>query len=615
MSEARDICTSNIILQAVSSFKLKQKITKDTSLDLGPYADLISEMTIKSPQFEQAVTNYTQDLFYSSEEPLRLFPLGNDRVLFVIQAISKQIDIECRKLKSRMLTIDLKSDIPYITEAMRLLEIDDIPLMYFSYGGIISTMDGRHQNVPPSTADLTKIPQSWIKLHKDGSFVFPTTDESTVKIKAFCFKNSNFWESNPSKQKIFKNLMTKVSREFTGFNSNLGRLTKYLANKSKNDTAISLLPPVQLSRLGALISKYSEPRNWEISLPTDIGTFTEIYELFKFTAKTFKKLTNSTFNVDPRKTTEIFQIDNSKFVPVSEIQILKDSVHGLFTVSTDVVDITDIYTVYRIKQNIQTGTMPNVKYAIYNGIRMFLFDHLPELASCNGVDEDIVCEGWASEPIMPQCIDYVTGKTKKSTNDCELSVSSAKIKAIRTDCFGPNSVVLSCQIKDPVILFYCDSVYTKSLTLQNPYQVVQSNCEIRFVDNEIERIILGQLNTDLIDPVIITEGHISEPAATSEIELQLIILYSVPIGIGVIILMFILICVTGFCFNPLKFQELLKCMAKSKVNSTPLPSRANSNESMPLRSVMPSPSASRAHSRSASPARSLIGNKAIISSF
>ena len=132
------------------------------------------------------------------------------------------------------------------------------------------------------------------------------------------------------------------------------------------------------------------------------------------------------------------------------------------------------------------------------------------------------------------------------------------------------------------------------------------------MEGETERVLMEQASPDLVDPFINTKDQTSEASAKTDLNLQTLILYTVPMGMGVIILLFSLVCATVFCLNPARFQELIKCLKRNR-EVPQLPT--HSVESLPLRSTRASPSASRAVIRSSSPARSLIGNRAVISSF
>jgi hypothetical protein len=230
------------------------------------------------------------------------------------------------------------------------------------------------------------------------------------------------------------------------------------------------------------------------------------------------------------------------------------------------------------------------------------------------LSSEIVCEGWTNSQILPGCVDFVTGKTKKSTKNCELNPSDEYIKAIRSDCYGDNGVAISTTLKDINILVYCDSDYIKSISVNNLWQTLQSNCELRYVDktSEVEKILLGQTHTDLINPYTNTNNQMSESNHNNSIDLDTIILYGVPLGMATLILISILLCCTIFCLRPSKFRDFLNCIRKQNNSNPPEPnSKQASMESIPLRSLMNSKNASR----NASPSR-LSNNKAqIVSSY
>ena len=222
----------------------------------------------------------------------------------------------------------------------------------------------------------------------------------------------------------------------------------------------------------------------------------------------------------------------------------------------------------------------------------------------------MTCGGWSNTQILPECVDFITGKIKKSTKNCEISPSEVYIKAIRSDCYGENGVAISTTLKDVNILVYCDSDYVKSISVSNPWQTLQSNCQLRYVDktSEVEKILLEQVHSDLITPYTNTNNQMSESNNKNGIDMDKILLYGVPLGMASLILIAILLCCTIFCLRPSKFRDLLKCIKKqNNPNLSNRNSKQPSLESIPLRSLV--------NSKNASPSR-LSNNKAqIVSSY
>jgi hypothetical protein len=260
----------------LKTFQLKQQISKEVPLDLGLYSKLMSDFTEKSPSFEEIAENYTKESFYLYDEPLPLYFLGQDRVLFKIEAISKQIDLECRKLKASMLTLKDLSDIGDIVSAMKKNEVSKIPLMLFIFQGILSNMQGNHIANPPSTADLTKT-NSWVKLLDTGLLDYPTTDESNQKMIAFCEKPKNLWDRGDPERNTFIHLMKQLKTQFKPFNTGITKFSKYLGNTIKVNNSRKIYPPFELTRLNNLITKFANPTSWQSTLSTDYGTFVEIF--------------------------------------------------------------------------------------------------------------------------------------------------------------------------------------------------------------------------------------------------------------------------------------------------------------------------------------------------
>ena len=155
--------------------------------------------------------------------------------------------------------------------------------------------------------------------------------------------------------------MIKAAIKLPRFNSKLAMLTKF-KKRHRNDTQIGITPDAPLSQLGNLVSKFSKHDIWRKSVPTEFSNYNELYSLIRASKRMFSKILKSTFNIESTKIQDIFELDHNKYVPTSEVRIIKENYAGHPTLSTNIIDISESYTLYRLRQNIQNQTIPDVKY-------------------------------------------------------------------------------------------------------------------------------------------------------------------------------------------------------------------------------------------------------------
>ena len=328
----------------------------------------------------------------------------------------------------------------------------------------------------------------------------------------------------------------------------------------------------------------------------------DLFSLIKKSRHYFKNLLDNNYAVDPSSLIDKLGIDNSKFEGTNQFHVSSGK-SDLSTITTDVIDKSDIYTLYKIVPVIHHGTVPPVHFMIRNNLKVFLFITRPSLLHCKTVTDEIqICKSWEGDIVHAECHGYITGKSSSKNEICPLTKVSSFLTAIRTDCQSPNGVLLSSYKNKAFIRIYCDDVYHAQFSIYNTLKNIDTQCEIREVIDNVERIIEPQIVSDLIDERVIATDTLLDASLTSEDDILTILLYSIPSAVGFAIMVSFLICGTIFCIFPQKLRDLCKCCYKTQLQRD-IPSGQESPRASPHPSQFDPLTGSRPQSRAVSPAR------------
>ena len=609
VAHARDLCTPTAAFIEIDSFTIEQKIKRDLPLNFGPYSTLMNDMSTNIKPFKEIVQNYTQNESYDLEEPDTLIPYNEQENLILIEAISKNFAIECYKRQAAMVDGIDQSDKAKLLKLMAKHSLTKIPLRLTNFHGVLSTFTGTQIERP--TADIQYASKQWPFLLTDGSYEFPsavvTTEVLDTVIKGFCKKNANPWELGGTSRQSFINLMTKISREFPFLTKNLNSLSKQFTKKLTNDTdKLSLSPPVPLTQLNNLIRKFTSLSNWRQTKPSDLDIFQNIYKLIRNSKKYFSKLSHGVYEIDPAPVMQKLQLNSDVYTGSNQLTIVANKNDDVSTFEIDVTDVADIYILYYIKPFIHKKNIPEAQYLLKSATKTFIFYDKPTLNHCNENEEIKTCHGWIGNPAPTSCIDYLMGKATGAPTTCPLVATKDTISATRTNCQNEDGIVISNSKKKSVIRTYCDNLYKSQIILQTPLKFLTSTCELRELIDDTEITLLPQINNDLLDTDIITDNtNPFELDISTYDDWVMILVYSIPSGLGVIATLCLLICATIFCLNPSKLRDLCSCLKQSNSNTNHLPVATTSSPyQSPVASYNNTPANSRPVSRAASPAPS-----------
>ena len=601
--QARDVCNPNVVLKELEVFKLEQRVVKDIPLDFGPYIDLFNSLNKHKDQFQEIASNYTRAETYTVEEPDPLIPYTLNDNLIRIEVKSSDFDLECRKKGAIMIDLSPSTNKNALIKAMKLSKLDKTPIKLFNFHGRALNFDGTPVGETPTTYIGANLAKNWVSLLQDGSIQYPTVAEDTSVVPGFCQRRSNFWDSGTPNKNLFMGLMRKMVQEFPLFNKNLGQIIKLFKTKTRNSTdSIQLTLPPPLITLDFLFKKFHSIRNWHDSTSSDFSNFVDLLSLLKKSRHYFKNLVANNYVAEPSSLIEKLGVDNSKFEGTNHLHV-SSSKGDLSTISTDIIDKSDIYTLYKIVPVIHHGTVPPVHFMIKNNLKVFLFITRPSLTQCvKDADEIQICKSWEGDIVHSECLKYITGKSSSNNEVCPLAKVSSLLTSIRTDCQSPNGVLLSSYKSKAFIRIYCDDIYQAQFAMANTLKSLDTQCEIREVVDNVERVIEPQIVSDLIDERIVSTDNLLDSNLVIEDNLLTILLYSIPSAVGFAILVSFLICGTIFCIFPQKLRDLCKCCHKTQTQQD-IPSNQISLRASPYPSQLDPLTGSRPQSRAVSPAR------------
>ena len=245
-TQGKDVCNQNAILKEIDSFKLSQRVTKDVALDFEPYSGLIEQMKLNQPGFESIVTKYTDPETFKAEEPDVLIPFTNSENLIKITTTHKSFAVTCNTKGAVMVNMENDSEKKLLLEQMKVDKLTSIPLMLYDYNGRISTFGGKQILIPPDSATLTTLTETYPSLLSSGELSYPAS-KVTGDVTGYCKKTRNYWDNSDSNKKTFVNLMNRIVKEFPSFKTSLEKISTKFGKSSKNITgSISLFPPQPL---------------------------------------------------------------------------------------------------------------------------------------------------------------------------------------------------------------------------------------------------------------------------------------------------------------------------------------------------------------------------------
>ena len=609
LAKSKDVCTPMAVLREIESFQLSQAYQKDVPLNYDNYQGLATEINKYKSDFENIITSYTKDETFNLEEPDQLIPLNEDQNLIRINAQRFAIPLECHKRGAKMVTSSDSKDKNRILEIMKSFKDETIPLGLYPFNGVLASLDNTQLSLIDPTADSAILMKSWPDLASDGTFKYPTTNTRDVTTNAYCKKPANLWDLGGVNRQIFKALMGRIVRQFPSFNKQFDLVSNFVSNKkSKNTTSsLTLIPPFPLIQLGNLIKKFSDQRQWSNTVSGDMPLFTNILKLIKDSRKQFSNILQNKFEIDPPALIDTLGLDKIHYGSDSTIEILSDRGDGVSKITTEVLDNDDTYTLYEVIPSVHKKSVPVVKYIIRSAKRSHEFIGRPALQGCSMMNDNNVCKKWnGAEMPDSRCLQLILGSSSDAKN-CPMTQPDMTLSATRTNCLKDNGVYISSSRKKSLLRIYCDNIFQNQVLMTTPTSQINTNCEIREFSNDVESILAPQLNFDLLDTDLNLglQNNFTPSMDDLDDEWFEIFKYSFPSGLGAVLVISFLVCITAFCIKPARFQQFCACIRCRTIEIDPVPSPGRNSRASHKDSVSRGPSLLSAPiSRAVSPARS-----------
>ena len=540
-----DICGHYSVLTEIQSFFITQPFTQTINIGFEDYFSAMTELRAQATKFNIIAQNYTSRDKLKLMEPQTLIPFGPNKNLIKIPETQHTLLMaECQKYGAQFLSFDPwdKQDLLKILKEQNL---ESVPFFAYQTPRSLLSRGIKLLESPLVPANLLKIGVTgYPLLYQNGTIGYPEPGQTEAEFRsvALCEKENNYWDRSSENQKTFTNLLGKILNKIpqlfdTGstFIDTIAMINKLpkpsfsvMANK------YSFSAPSSLVQMVNLFQKYNNKNSWETSKPTAIldflnftPNFNKIINLFKF--KKPKKLTDQIIfsnnsillsTVEEERLLTFLGLEPEQFgisgpVGIQPVMVLpenptteneeKKSTSMAAQIKMNIYDRKDIVRIHTVRPLISNGQVTTVTHVVVTPRYVQATESEPVPHQCTKSEKDAiqVCEGFQTtgpEEQHQQTL-LTCGRALTQTNvsvdfnKCPTKPSPPNPLVYRANCDGERMVVLSSPYP-LTIKVYCDTFVEESKQFNSFPVYIQTECEIREVLNETDKILLPQLQVD-----------------------------------------------------------------------------------------------------------------------
>ena len=619
---AEDVCTSRAVLKQTDEFYLSQIYSKTIDASLENYKQILAEIESQINNFKTNAVKYDSLIDLDQLEPLPLIPYTEQNNLVKVTGLASDFITACHKHGTS--PIDLTpATAKRLQQALIDQGLDSTPFLAYSVKNHLASQHGFILKQLPLDQDMKN---KYNMFTKEGEIVTPvlattvapTTDSSSgsrasttatpaveKNITGLCMKPNNFWDSGlnrdswiPMIAKIIKSLPSLVEwgESISNFLRKPVVRTDPVRKEDRQIFKFSL--PSGLNSILKFLKKYSSAAAWESSTASDVNDFKNYIDNYSSFSKMFRAATKTIH----RNSTEIsqavfpsFSTDNNKLLRFLEIDSNKHKITGnIHMVSTlknpdeqtvtinirfKLVDLQDKIIIFTIRPLIFRQSITASKFLLQSHRKNLALLEEPRPTGCNqenfNNEEIKVCQGYVTPGLelqQPQtalaCGSSLLLETEaEDFSKCMLISPPSEPLAYRTDC-KDYSLVISSTV--PLkIRVYCDTFLRDTIDLTRFPAYLDTSCEVKILNGDVERILVPQLHSDFIQdskslvPVLLPPTLPSAGAPAFKMDSTMITLVTA-LPIGLLLFLSILVCVL-YLFDPerckMAFKKLCCCLS------------------------------------------------------
>ena len=544
---ANDVCTSRASLIKIDEFFMKQSFSAEVEIDLSNYNDEFRSIAIDADKFATIAVGYDSEAELDDLEPLKLIELSPETNLISITSTHHDYMADCSKINAKILEIQPHL-IPAIQAILKKLNLPNVAIKTFNDRlNTLTNLQGDLFKIPtkPTTVEMTKMQDFYALLNLDGSLSYPASDVTeTTKIAGLCMKANNVWDrKGPSRQKWLTTLgkmLPTVSqiKQWGGiFTEVINQLPSQNSLYQKMTDKLVLNTPLSLSNIKKFLNKFNTHLKWESSLPSDLTTFLQYIKDFKEIAKLFKRKTALTpttpsssvqtqqppnvnslplmsiANIDRERLQRFINLDPSKINitgSIDTIPLYKHEEPGRITAKTSLKQYgeTDRIIIYYVKPLNYQGSITTVTHVIGTFNNYLATMVPPSPYDCEIEDQNDnrikICSGYTTpglSQLSPEdsldCGNSLAmNDSEEDFNKCPTTRAPDRPIAHRANCHSSSAVLSSS--KPLVIRIYCDTVSKRPIKLDTFPAYLNTDCEIKLLDNRAEMVLLPQYTTKFL---------------------------------------------------------------------------------------------------------------------
>ena len=614
---AGDICTSRAVLKQTDEFYLSQPYFKTIDASFENYKLILAEIEEQVNAFKNIAVKYDTPSELDQLEPLPLIPFTDQNNLVKVTGLASDFMTACRKHNT--IPIDLTpATADKLTQILADQDLESTPFLAYAVKNHLVSQQGLVLKQLPADPDLKNKYNMFTFEGEIQTPVLTTTTSTTVttesstgtttsvaasvkaekNITGLCMKPNNFWDNGLNRDSWFP-LITKIIKTLPSLGEWRESISNFLRKPAlKTDSSrkeerqiFKFSLPSGLNSILNFLKKYSSAQAWESSSASDIkdfknyiDNFVSFIKMFKTTTKTIHK--NSTeisqavlpsFSTDNNKLLRFLEIDNNKNKIVGNIYMVsttktQDEQTVTIEIRFKLVDLQDKLTIFTVRPLIFRNSITTSKFLLQSHRKNLALIEEPRPTGCTQEtfnNENIkVCQDYVTsgmEQLQPQtalaCGNSLMLETEaEDFAKCLLTSPPSEPFAYKTNCKDYSLVISSAT---PLkIRVYCDTFLKDTIDLVRFPAYLDTNCEIKILNGDVERILVPQLHSDFIQdsnspvPMLLPPPLPSANESSFKMDSTILtLLISLPIGL--LSFISLLICIL-YLFDPERCKMALK---------------------------------------------------------
>ena len=611
----KDVCNSKAVLVKTDEFFLTQPYVKEINVNFDDFNSALIQLDKEALKFKTIAQAYDTMEELKAAEPKPLIPYTQEYNLIKIKSTPTSVTKDCAMADARVLELEPEMR-PRIQEILKENDMRSTPFYgLFSKNNLLSLKGTYFEPAPQPSSALDS--QRYPALTKENviEYSLTTTTSTTttlapgataspslaeVKIDGLCMKKNNFWDLEKNRN-AWLSLITKIIKTlphlaewkniFTNFASKAKSITNHnRGGESKLPYKLSL--PSSFRNILKFITNYADVTKWEQSKASDIDNFTGYMENFKSLIRFFKlnikkkTIDNTTeisqaelpvVEVDQAKMQKYLEMDPAKFNlagPISLTSLSKDSDSSEIVrteANMKIIDMQDLITVYAVRPLIYNQQITTVKYVVKTHRSTIAFQNKPQLQDCSNTQVNNIeiktCKGFITSGIeeVPPQLSLSCGSAILTDGEateflkCPLTKAPIEPLAYRTNCNDYSAVISSLVPLRARV--YCDTFLKSTLDLLNFPAYLNTDCEIKILDGEAERVLLSQLHSDFLQDTYDVKVRMpplpTTPLATKFVLSPTVLTMIIAFPVGFITLLLTLGCIL-YLFDPEKCKIAMR---------------------------------------------------------